>query len=214
MSKKTMFIRLLLMGVAAAPLALYIRIFGTEVSTDHTRWAEFGTAIGGMYSPLLAFLTLAVLAQQVRLQAQMNVHASDQAYLQQAREDIEFYCTQMMEAVNKTALPGKTFRVLLHESFKPESSSELDTVELRQLAANIHAHMPPVFDFWASIYPILTGLDAGKADMYVMTHASSVQKMIALLSFETCVALDNFHRVRSEGRAQHKYLFSPLLRAD
>ena len=214
MNKRILIASLLILGVIAAPVAAYLYNFGTSLSSSHTRWAEFGSAIGGIYSPLVALLTLAVLAQQVRLQAQMNVHESDQAHLQQAREDIEFYSTQMAKVMNGIALPGKTLHAVLHEHFEPRSLGELDTQQLRQLAADIHALMPPAFDIWAAVYPILMGLKAGKTSMYDMTHGSSTQKLVALLSFETCVALDNFYRARTEGRGKVVYEFSPLLRVD
>lgn len=214
MDKRILIARLLILGAIAAPVVVYLYVFGTSLSSSHTRWAEFGSAIGGIYSPLVALLTLTVLAQQVRLQTQMNVHEADQAYLQQAREDIEFYSIQMAQAMNLIALPGATLRAVLHEHFKPQSLGELDSLQLRQLAANIHVHMPSAFDIWAAVYPILMGLKVGNTRMYDMTHGSSIQKLIALLSFETCVALDNFHRARTEGQGKVAYEFSSLLRVD
>ena len=211
MHRRALVVRLLVIGVVVAPVVVYMCVFGTKLSSDHTRWAEFGSAIGGIYSPLVALLTLAVLLKQVALQAHMNMHESDQAYLQQAREDIEFYSTQMAQVMNGIALPGKTLRAVLHENFEPPSVGELDSPQLRQLAANIHALIPPALDIWAAVYPIFMGLDAGKTRMYNMTLGSSSQKLTALLSFETCVALDNLHRARTEGRSKVRYVFSPLL---
>jgi len=213
MNTRIFIVRLLLVSAIAGPVFVYLYVFGTEISTIHTRWAEFGSAIGGIYSPLIALLTLGVLAQQVRLQAQMNAHESDQAYLQQAKEDIEFYCSQISQVVNNSALPGKTLRAVLHENFEPQSVTELDSQKLRELAANIHANAPSTYDIWAAIYPILAGLEAGDTHTYGRVLGSATQKLIALLSFETCVALDNFHRTRNEGRVKTNYVFSPLLRA-
>ena len=211
MNRKTSIAVLFIIGAIAAPVVTYLWVFGAKLSTDHSRWAEFGSAIGGIYSPLVALLTLVVLLRQVALQQQMNIHESDQAYLQQARSDIEFYSKQMVEVMNSIALPGKTLRAVLHESFQSVKAAELDSQQLKQLAANIHALVPPSFDIWAAVYPTLMGLKAGKTSMYNMTLGSSTQKLIALLSFETCVTLDNFHRARSEGRTNVEYVFSPLL---
>lgn len=211
MNRKARFAALLLIGAIVAPVIMYLLVFGAKLSTDHTRWAEFGSAIGGIYAPLVALLTLVVLLKQVALQAQMNTHEFDQAYLQQARADIEFYSTQMAQVINGIVIPGKTLRVVLHENFQPTNAAELDSQKLRGLAANVHGVIPPAFDIWAAIYPTLMGLEAGKTRMYNMTLGSSTQKLIALLSFETCVTLDNFHRARSEGRSQINYVFSSLL---
>jgi hypothetical protein len=203
---------LLLAGAIAAPVVMCLLIFGATISNDHTRWAEFGSAIGGIYAPLVALLALMVLIKQVALQTQMNTHEFDQAYLQQARADIEFYSKHMAQVMASNALPGRSLDAVLKENFLPTSATELDSQRLRELAANIHELIPPAFDIWAAVYPTLAGLEAGKTPMYNMTLGSSTQKLTALLSFETCVALDNFHRARSEGRLKKiNYVFSPLL---
>lgn len=203
------------------PLVLYAYTFGTHITNSHIKWAEFGSAMSGIYSPLLALVTLFVLGAQVSLQKrqtalqqQINDHERDQAYLVQARSDIEFYAARVAEALSSIALPGVSLRAHLHKHFQPETAGELDSHELRQLAADIHHLMPSSYDLWAAIYPILMGMDAGKKTMFNLAYASSSQKLIALLGFETCVVLDNFHRVRSEGRSKVKYIFSPLLREE
>lgn len=211
MNKPTFLTLLLLVVAILAPVVVYIWSFGPAISSDHARWAEFGSAMGGVYSPLVALLTLFVLRRQVILQQQMNIHERDQAYLQQAREDIAFYSTQMANVMNSIVRPGMTLRAFLQENFQPLNASELDSPQLRELARNIHTLIPPAFDIWGAIYPILSGMNAGKSAMYEMTHGSSIQKLIALLSFETCVALENFHRARTEGRVNVRYVFSPLL---
>jgi len=211
MKRLVFLVTLLVSGVVLTPIMLYVKVFGTTLSTDHSRWAEFGSAIGGIYAPVAALLTLAVLLVQVTLQKQFNQHEYHHAFLQQARTDIEFYSVQMASVMNSIALPGKTLRAVLHENFQVSNVVELDSVPLRQLAANIHALVPQSFDIWGTTYPILGGLAAAKGQTFTLTHGSSIQKLIALLSFETCVALDNFHRTRCEGRIRVEYVFSPLL---
>lgn len=67
---------------------------------------------------------------------------------------------------------------------------------------------------WFGVYPILTGLAEVKEITIEMTLQSSLQKLIALLSFETCVSLDNFYRVRTQGSINEVYRFSPLLESN
>lgn len=211
MTRKTGTVLFLLVSFIATPIIVYVLVFGVKLSTDHSRWAEFGSIIGGIYAPFIALFTLVLLRKQVVLQGQLYVHERDLAHVQQARVDIEFYSTQMAQVLSGFARPGKTLRAVLHESFEPENVAELDSQQLRRLAANIHAVTPPAFDIWAAVYPLLGGLMAGKTIMYDMALGSCTQKLIALLSFETCVALDNLHRTRCEGNAQVDYVFSPLL---
>lgn len=195
------------------PLAIYFFTFGFVLSSDHQRWAEFGSAMSGIYAPIVAVTTLAVLIAQVGLQKQINDHSYNQAHFSQARSDIEFYAIQLVAKMDQVALPGKTFRSILHTNFQPKTIAELDSDSLRTLAANIDADVPSVMGIWFGVYPILTGLATSEEATFRMTLNSSIQKLTALLSFETCVALDNFYRTRTEGRLATVYVFSPLLTA-
>jgi hypothetical protein len=103
--------------------------------------------------------------------------------------------------------------MMLHSKFQPQSVADLDAPSLRSLAANIDANAPTALGLWFAMYPILAGLAAGHGKNFEMTFASSIQKLIAILGFETCVALDNYHRTRSEGKLAVEYKFSPLLTA-
>lgn len=220
-SKKTFaYIALgLLVIFLIVPLMLYAYTFGTQISISHQQWAEFGSFISGIYSPILTLVTIIVLGFQVALQSrqtalqqQINDHERDQAYLIRAYSDIEFYATRMEVVLNSTAFQDDTLRSHLHKHFQPTSVENLDSIELRQLAANIHYSIPAALDLWAAVYPILIGLDAYKKTMFNLAYVSSSQKLIALLGMESCVALENFHRVQSEGRLEKiKYVFSPLL---
>jgi hypothetical protein len=201
-----------LIAAYGAPLVAYFAIFGPALSSDHQRWAEFGSAMSGIYAPIVAVTTLAVLLAQVGLQKQINDHSYDQAHFEQARADIEFYAIQLAGKLDQIALPGQTFRSVLHFNFQPRTVAELDSDSLRTLAANIDAAMPGVMSMWFGVYPILAGLATSDQAKYRMTLNSSLQKLIALLSFETCVALDNYHRARTEGQLKVVYQFSMLLK--
>ncbi len=205
--------RLILTAVYVAPLAIYVARFGFSLSSDHARWGEFGSAMAGIYAPIIGLTTLAVLVAQVRLQSQMNDHEVRQARISLARADIEFYATQLAQQLDQIVLPGKTLRSVLHVNFQPDSAQELDSDSLRSLAANIDAESPSVLGIWFGVYPILTELAAVKHQTFEVTLYACLQKLVALLGFETCVALDNFHRARTQGKIGVTYRFSPLLSA-
>lgn len=199
---------LLLLLVLLSPIILYAWVFGAKVSSDHTRWSEFGSAIGGIYSPMIAVLTLLVLLRQVSLQQQLTKYEFDQGYLQQARQDLEFYCSQLAVVLNGDALPGKSLRTLLQEKFRFLSASELNKEEIKAYAESIHQAAPEAFDLWTAIYPILRGLNAGRGSLYVHAFESSRQKLIALLSFRTCVTLENYCRAIYPRDAEFEFFFN------
>ena len=210
-SKRGSILFFILVLIFLTPVVVYVATFGASLSKSHSIWSEFGSAMSGIYAPIVALTTLMVLLAQLGLQKQLHTHETDQAYIHQARSDIEFYCTQLAKTMGAILTQGKTTRALLHENFQPSAADELDDEKHRELAANIHDIAPGTVDLWGVIYPIFFGLTAGKTGNYQMTLNSSKQKLIAMLSYETCVCLDNLYRARTEGRINIDYCFSPLL---
>ncbi|WP_421266080.1 hypothetical protein [Aeromonas veronii] len=190
-----------------SPVALYVNTFGGDLSQDHSRWAEFGSAIGGIYAPILGFITLVVLIRQLSLQKQMN----DQYYLQQAREDIEFYVSQLSNILDESLVGNVPLRAVLHEKFMFCSPEHLCSMDMKNISIDIHRVMPQALDIWAAIYPVLIGLSAVDDSLFKMTLASSNQKLVALLNFEICVALDNLHFCRTDGKSGFTYIFNKKL---
>ncbi len=56
--------------ILVAPILFYIYQFGFGVWSKHSDWASMGSALGGLYTPILTLLTLAVLVKQLQIQAQ------------------------------------------------------------------------------------------------------------------------------------------------
>ncbi|MGL6523392.1 hypothetical protein ACSZNC_21290 [Aeromonas dhakensis] len=201
------FIIVVVLALLFSPVVLYVNIFGGNLSQDHSRWAEFGSAIGGIYAPILGFITLVVLIRQLSLQKQMN----DQYYLQQAREDIEFYASQLSNILDESLVGNVPLRAVLHEKFMFCSPGNLCSMDMKNIATDIHRVMPQALDIWAAIYPVLIGLSAVDDSLFKMTLVSSKQKLVALLSFEICVALDNLHFCRTDGKNGFTYVFNQKL---
>ena len=164
-----------------------------------------------IYAPIVALTTLSVLLVQVGLQKEINDHQYAQAHLSQARSDVEFYALQLVEKLEFIGLPGQTYRSILHRNFQPTHIAELDSEALRTLAQNIDFQLPSVIGMWSCVYPVFAGLSANDTPIFRSAFGSAQQKLIALLSFETCVTLDNFYRVRTKGQLDVIYKFSPLL---
>lgn len=205
---------ILALGAAyTVPLLIYSSIFGFRLSADHVRWAEFGSAMAGIYSPIVALTTLAILLAQVRIQSHLNDHEFRQSHILQARADMEFYAIELSEKVKGVAMPGASYREILQRNFQPADAGALDEGSLRTLAADVDALEPSILGMWFGVYQVLEGLAEGSRDhvSFRMTLNSSLLKLVALLSFETCVALDNFHRARTIGKVKVEYKFSPLL---
>ena len=196
----------------AAPLVMYALLFGPSLSESHTRWSEFGSAMAGIYAPIVALTTLAVLVRQTRLQGEINNHQYEQAYIVQSRADIDFYALQLAESLKAHAVPGVTIRDYLHRHFQAPNLKSHDNSETQRLAVSLDQISPQVMGMWAAIYSIIGGLETKHTPIFEMTLRSSLQRLIALLSFETCVCLENFHRIRCGGELVVPYKFSPSVK--
>jgi ABC-type transporter Mla subunit MlaD len=168
--------------------------------------------MAGIYSPIVAMVTLAILSMQVVLQREINKHQFDQAHIQQARADLEFYTTRLAAAVHEITSTGNTVRQVLHAHFQPSFVIALDSPQLRALAQQLDRDVPQVMGLLFGVFPVLEGLKSADEAPYDMNYMSALTKLTAMLTFETCVTLENFHRTRTEGRLRAPYAFSPLLR--
>ena len=199
---------LILVGLAVLPVCLYLYSFGFSLSDNHTRWGEFGSLLGGIYSPLLAFLALAVLVNQVKSQNFATTYQIDHSFIEQSRADLQFYLERLDAALNANHSTGVTVKEFLKQTYCYRSPEDLQSPEAKLLAKQFLLQHQSVFDIWSAVYPIIMGLEAPKKFPYEHNATSARQKTIVLLTYAACVALDNLHYCSSEGSARVLYGFS------
>lgn len=162
--------------VFVAPVFVYAMTFGWHLSDSHQRWSEFGSFIAGVYAPIVAIATLAVLLMQVVLQRAVNTHQFDQAHIQQARADMEFYVVRLAEALDSKLAVGNTVREILHAHFQPSTRGELGSPRLRLLATKVDREAPRIMGLLFGIFPVLIGLRSARDKTFEMNHTSALQK--------------------------------------
>lgn len=204
--------RLVLAIVIAAPVAVYIATFGFHITNDHMRWGEMGSAMSGIYTPILSILTLAVLIIQVRLQNQSTIHERDQSYIHEARSDVEFYLTQIDVELEKIVQGGnRNVRIFLSEGFAFADIESLKSTKLVEVAQALNREFPRLNAIWSAYCARLEGLGSQQHYPYKHNFVAAQEKAIAMVSFETCVALDNFNWCWSEGRLSSSHYFSSVI---
>lgn len=110
--------------------ALYTWHFPGGLSTDHTRWAEFGSYFGGVLGPILVFFSFLFLARQIELQRSEMKISAQEAELRY-REDyisrnLHLLKIQLDEPVNE-----EPFRTLILSIFRqPEVEVDDDLFKL------------------------------------------------------------------------------------
>jgi hypothetical protein len=211
MNYKQQVFRILIAVATVVPIAIYVWKFGWHLSADHARWGEFGSAMSGIYTPILTLLTLSVLVNQVRLQHKMHANDRSLAYVEQARTDLEFYVTRLESMMTLKISTGNTIREVLHHQYQPKTLAELEQPNIEQISEQLNREAPQILGVMNAVQARLAGLSASKETWFSLNYTSAIEKLIAVLSFETCVALENYHRAVTKGRMNSKYAFSPIL---
>ena len=211
--RRVQVITALVLALLLAPIVVYVYKFGWNITDDHNRWSEMGSAMSGLYTPILSLLTLWVLVAQVRLQGDMNKHAFDQAYVQEVRSDVQYYLSQMVVELAVEFNNGSAIGSELISVFAYASPEELRGQQYSEVAKVLNRKHPRIMSVWSAFYPLLEGLRSNNHPPYEHNFAAAKQKAIVLLSYEVCVALDNFIWCVSEGHLKFSYEFAHGLKA-
>ena len=193
--------------ILCSPIMLYVYQFGFTFSTSHQRWAEFGSAMSGIYSPIIAFVVLMVLIGQSKAHISINKHQIDQTYIQENRKDLDFYIDKLEAYLSQSYDKKFTIREYLEAHFLNLSNDKLLNPSKVEVAKRFHQTHPKVFDIWLAVYPILIGLSSQKEFPYEHNFKSSQLRITSSLTLATCVAIDCFYFCLSNDIQKGKYFF-------
>jgi len=189
------------------PILIYVYQFGFTLSANHQRWAEFGSVMSGIYSPIIAFIALFVLIGQSRAQISMNEHQFDQTYIQENRKDLDFYIDKLENYLVQGYDKELNIRSHLEASYLNLSNEELLSSTRVEFAKEFYQKHPKVFDIWLAVYPILIGLNSQKEFPYEHNFTSSELRITSSLTLSTCIALDCYYYCLSNDLQKGCYFF-------
>ncbi|MFM2345068.1 MAG: hypothetical protein RLZZ210_1681, partial [Pseudomonadota bacterium] len=73
------------------PIIFYIYNFSYGISNKTSDWANFGTFLSGIYTPILSILTLLLLYKQYIVQRNLNIYQENQKYLDNFRDTLHMF---------------------------------------------------------------------------------------------------------------------------
>lgn len=214
------------------PIHVYIHYFGDQISSNHGRWAEMGSAMSGIYGPVLALLTFGVLVFQLRLQhaatrlqIMTTEHMFAQAFSQDARADIEFFLGELERLLDREIIIREspqsvtTPRKLLLDNFENPTPGQLKGVEqvpgldtnLHDLALWLNAKSPQLQATWSGIYTIYHGLEGSRLKQLGALLVTSKQKTIAKIDMPMCNAMDHFLYCYTRDGMGFRYQYSSVI---
>lgn len=115
--------------ILSMPLAIYTYQFGLGIWPTHDDWAKMGSALGGIYAPILSALTLYMIYRQLRLQAVIHIDQMDWQRLQTSRQHGLHLCEKLKELI-KSPPSQEKFRHTLQETEVHKKISKDEYLEL------------------------------------------------------------------------------------
>lgn len=198
---------LVLIVILIAPILIYIYQFGIGVWSEHSSWAEMGSAFGGIYSPIIAFLAFSVLMYQVKSQRSLDEHHYDQTYIQDNKKDFDFYLSELDRQLDVPINDSLTVRDVLHsatDNYDKQGLLDGDVQERLMLISNQH---PKLISIWGAMNPLLVGLSVHDRFPYKHNFKGCLLKASSILSLRTCTALDKMQYSTSSGKYPSKMYF-------
>jgi hypothetical protein len=176
------------------PIAFYFWIFGGSFSKSQGDWGNFGSFLGGIYSPVIGFLTLVILVRQGRLQKNFSDFQEHETLMSNVRHDTEYLLDKLEKLIsvivshnsNRTTINKQDYSKWEYLLISDHHIADQDEDCLVKLAEN-YPHLLPM---WFSILALLNKVEKAKFDQSNKDYQFLKAKCIAVLSFNTCRALD------------------------
>ncbi|WP_373960537.1 hypothetical protein [Vibrio gigantis] len=164
-------------------ISIYVYQFGLGLWSEHSKWAEFGSFMGGVLGPILAFFSLLYLAIQLEMQWKENKEARIQAELKH-REDyialnMSLFTSKLIQQDLQLNAPFSEIILKIHrDNVYKKQVSELIKVGLSARAETLV--------MWVNIASALSFLKSVDEDRYTQQLTMvSVQ-----VGYELCKGLD------------------------
>ncbi|MEZ8088403.1 hypothetical protein [Vibrio sp. 1S139] len=95
-------------GTLVSPIAFYIYTFGFGIWESNDDWGQMGSAIGGLYTPILSLFTFMLLGLQLYRQNQVDRHNQIAWFIDRSLEGGEKALKYMAEISQEKNMENQT----------------------------------------------------------------------------------------------------------
>ncbi|WP_057831226.1 hypothetical protein [Colwellia sp. TT2012] len=167
------------------PVIVYSYQFGIGMWTSHSEWAEMGSALGGIYSPILTVLMVLLLFKQTNIQSDMAKQTYDTYRISQSKERLDYHKINILKVLSIKGNDG----FLMSLNKVRQACNDISV--LTKIDDWFDSHLNQLSVDWVNIQGILAGLNQPEESEYIL-HFSIIKSMlISELSHEVCTGLDN-----------------------
>lgn len=170
--------------ILSLPIIAYAYQFGVGLWDTHEQWAEMGSALGGIYAPILSIFTFLLLFGQFNIQTDLAKHTYDTEMINKSTEHI----LKNLEKVNSI------FQLRMKDD-KSENMYDLMSIGSGDKKLNfqdLHPNIIKIMPNWASITSTLSSLKQPNEVQYMLAYNQLKQQIINEFNVFTCGGLDGF----------------------
>lgn len=194
------------------PIVFFILQFNVGFFDTVSEWGDVGSFFGGVYSPILSFLTLFLLLfQSSIMKSQMNL-MNAQTNLQASQLEIQKIILEKDDVASRTT-KALTSTARLKSALESEVESAVfkkisrlallnNAVQMfekspEKFQREMHAYqteLHDVFANWVLVLGSIWDIENVATDEYLMKNSQEALSLevVTLLGFETCNTLDRF----------------------
>jgi len=175
---------LITLAVLLIPVIVYGFQFGIGAWKYHSQWAEMGSALGGIYSPILTILMVLLLFKQTIIQSDLAKHTNDVYRISQSKERLDYHKINILKVLsiqdaNGFSLSLNKLGVAYQDISKLTIMNDWFDSHLRQLSVD-----------WVNIQGILAGLNQPEESEYILHFEILKSMLMTELTYEVCIGLD------------------------
>lgn len=175
--------------ILLSPILAYIYKFGFGFWDQPNEWSDLGSYVGGIYTPILSLITLAVISIQIFIQHQQYQHS----LIQHQEAQIKEYLIALEEAltVNMDGVSSRDFLVGLCLDISKDDIKDVSIEIIMEFNQCNHR----LYSMWCEVMKCLMFLEKiSNQNVYnKVVFESNKNKVIAYLNPQTCRMLDRFH---------------------
>ncbi|MGR5065708.1 hypothetical protein [Photobacterium sp. DNB22_13_2] len=203
--------------VIISPIALYTMAFGIGIWSEHSKWSEFGSFFGGVFSPIIASLALVILYLQ-------NRNQNDLAFVMRSDKELEYFLTKLERNLENVYVKGKSKSDLILAITQEINDVNFTDDEKSKYVKGIYdkimnekpkdynkqvRELLNLVSLWSSLGVVLVGLSAEDRQPYTLFYSTSMLKIQTVIGHDLCIALDKllFINAKSEGSGKLRLFY-------
>tara|TARA_R110002033_G_scaffold68565_1_gene119770 strand:+ start:250 stop:786 length:537 start_codon:yes stop_codon:yes gene_type:complete len=152
-------ITILAVAALITPIWIYTAHFSFEISSDHKRWGEMGSAMGGIYTPIIAFATLLVLALQLMLQRNVLERERIKDLIAERSSDFYQHINKIERLLGANETLAEAMKSTGLSNYFGRAKSVLESSEYKEAARAQYISNPALLDAWTGMYMSFIGLE-------------------------------------------------------